>query len=117
MSSAVKVLQPIGILNTTCADQLRQEISNLLEEQQVNILIDCQQVEFMDSAGLSCLIMALKKVRAAGGSLALRNINTQLRLLLELTAMEDTFKVSSDSLMIIKTITWKDESVFYLENL
>jgi anti-sigma B factor antagonist len=117
MNSVVKVLQPIGILNTMCADQLRQEISDLLEEKQINILIDCQKVEFMDSAGLSCLIMSLKKVQTAGGSLALRNINTQLRLLLELTAMEDTFKVDSDSLMITETVMWKDESVFYLKNL
>jgi|APDOM4702015191_1054821.scaffolds.fasta_scaffold470051_1 anti-anti-sigma factor len=116
MSSDVKVLQPNGVLNTNCANQLRQEISDLVAAQQVNILIDCQGIEFMDSMGLSCLIMALKQVRAAGGSLALSNINTQIRLLLELTAMEDSFKVRDDSLVVIKTTNWKDEPVFYLGN-
>jgi anti-anti-sigma factor len=116
MSSEVKVLQPIGVLNTTCANQLRQEISDLLQAQHINILIDCQAVEFMDSTGLSCLIMALKQVRSVGGSLALSNINSQIRLLLELTAMEDTFKVSDNSLVVIKTTNWKDEPVFYLGN-
>lgn len=93
MSSAIKVVQPTGILDSVCGNQLRREVGDLLESKQINILIDCQDVEFMDSSGLSCLIMTLKNVRTAGGNLALSNLNGQLRLLLELTAMEDIFKI------------------------
>lgn len=116
MISDVKVLRPTGILNKACATNLSTEISNLVQEKHVNIVIDCQEIEFMDSIGLSCLIVALKQVRAASGSLALTNTNSQIRLLLELTAMEESFKISADSLVLIKTTNWKDEPVFYLGN-
>ncbi len=117
MSSDVKVLQPVGILNATCANKLHEIISNSIQAKQTSILIDCAGIEFMDSMGLSCLIMSLKKVRTAGGSLALTNTNSQIRLLLEVAALEDSFKMKAESLVVIKTTNWKNESIFYLENL
>ncbi len=93
MSSYVKVIRPAGILDSTCGNQLRREISDLVEAKQINILIDCKDVEFMDSSGLSCLIMSLKKARAVGGYLGLSNVNAQLKLLLELTAMDNVLQV------------------------
>ncbi len=117
MSSEVKVLRPVGILNATCANKLREMIGDFIQAKQVNILIDCAGIEFMDSMGLSCLIMSLKKVRIAGGSLALTNTNSQIRLLLEVAALEDSFKMNAESLVVIKTTNWKNEPIFYLENL
>jgi anti-sigma B factor antagonist len=93
MSSDIKVVQPLGILDSVCGNQLRRDVADSLESKQVNILVDCQGIDFMDSSGLSCLIMTLKNVRSAGGNLALSNINGQIRLLLELTAMEGVIKV------------------------
>ena len=93
MISDITVVQPLGVLDSICGNQLRRDVGDLLESKQVNILVDCQGIEFMDSSGLSCLIMTLKNVRAAGGELALSNINGQVRLLLELTAMEGIIKV------------------------
>jgi anti-sigma B factor antagonist len=93
MSSYVKVIRPTGIIDSTCGNQLRREISDLVEAKQINILIDCKEVEFMDSSGLSCLIMSLKKAREAGGYLGLSNVNGQLKLLLELTAMDNVLQV------------------------
>jgi anti-sigma B factor antagonist len=117
VSSEVKVLRPVGILNATCANKLRGIIGDSIQAKQVNILIDCAGIEFMDSMGLSCLIMSLKKVRTAGGSLALTNTNSQIRLLLEVAALEDSFKMNAESLVVIKTTSWKNEPIFYLENL
>jgi anti-sigma B factor antagonist len=93
MSSDIKVVKPLGVLDSICGNQLRRDVGDLLESKQVNILVDCQGIEFMDSSGLSSLIMILKNVRAAGGDLALSKINGQVRLLLELTAMDNVFKV------------------------
>lgn len=93
MSSDIQVLQPIGTLDSVCGNQLRRDAGDLLESKKINILVDCQKIDFMDSSGLSCLIMTLKNVRATEGNFALSNINSQVKLLLELTAMDNIFKV------------------------
>lgn len=93
MSPVVKVLQPSGILDGTKAGQFRQEISKLVESNVNIVLIDFQDVTFMDSSGLGALVLALKTVRAAGGKLFICSVNEQIKMLFELTSMDRVFEI------------------------
>jgi anti-anti-sigma factor len=93
MSPVVKVVQPSGILDGTKAGQFRQEISNLVDSGVDVVLIDFQDVTFMDSSGLGALVLALKTVRAAGGKLFICSVNEQIRMLFELTSMDRVFDI------------------------
>ena len=89
----VKVIQPSGILDSINGNRLRREISDMVEDGAKAVLIDCREVEFMDSSGLGALVMSLKTVREAGSKLSICSINDQLRILLELTSMDDIFEI------------------------
>jgi anti-anti-sigma factor len=93
MPSIIKVIQPAGILDSTNGNRLRRDVNDAIESGAAAILIDCQDVLFMDSSGLSALIMILKAVREANRKLSLCSINDQLRMLFELTSMESVFEV------------------------
>ncbi|MEG3862766.1 MULTISPECIES: STAS domain-containing protein [unclassified Microcoleus] len=93
MSPVVKIIQPSGILDGTKASQFRQEISDLVEAGADVVLIDFQDVTFMDSSGLGALVLALKTVRAAGSQLVVCSINEQIRILFELTSMDRVFEI------------------------
>ncbi len=93
MSSDFKVLEPQGILDGTKATQFRQEISHMVDGGADTILIDFQDVSFMDSSGLGALVLALKTVRAAGSKLVVCSINEQIRILFELTSMDRVFDI------------------------
>lgn len=93
MSPVVKVVQPSGILDGTKAGQFRQEIGNLVESNVDIVLIDFQDVTFMDSSGLGALVLALKTVRAAGGKLFICSVNEQIKMLFELTSMDRVFEI------------------------
>lgn len=95
-----QVVRPNGILDGTQAIQLRQEIGQRLDKKAEIILIDLQEVTFIDSSGLGALVSALKMVRTRGGKLFICSINDQVRMLFELTSMDRVFKV------------YKDESTF-----
>ena len=95
MSPVVKIIQPSGILDGTKASQFRQEISDLVEAGADVVLIDFQDVTFMDSSGLGALVLALKTVRAAGSQLVVCSINEQIRILFELTSMDRVFEIFS----------------------
>lgn len=89
----IKVIQPSGILDSTNGNRLRRDVNDAIESGAVTVLINCQDVVFMDSSGLSALVMVLKTMREAGRKLSLCSINDQLRMLFELTSMENVFEV------------------------
>lgn len=93
MSPVVKKVQPSGILDSTKASQFREEISNLVSSGANVILINLNNVTFVDSSGLGALVSALKIVRSSGGKLCLCSINEQIRMLFELTSMDRVFEV------------------------
>ncbi len=96
MSSIVKVLQPSGILNGISANQLRCDISDLVRSGVDIVLIDLQDVTFIDSSGLGALVAMMKMVQTAGGKLFVCSINEQVRMLFELTRMEKVFERFAD---------------------
>jgi anti-anti-sigma factor len=93
MLPLAKVVQPSGILDSIKAEQLRQEISELVKTKPTIILIDLQDITFINSAGLGGLVAVFKTVRATGGKLFLCSINEQLKQVLELSKTNKIFRV------------------------
>ena len=93
MAPIVKVIQPAGILDGTQVNHLRQEINQAVTANTDIVLIDLENVTFMDSSGLGALVIALKTVRTAGGKLFLCAINDQVKMLFQLTSMDRVFEI------------------------
>ncbi len=93
MNPVFKVIQPAGILDSAKGSEFRQEIGEMVENGVNIVLIDFQDVTFMDSSGLGALVLALKTVRAAGGKLFICSINEQIRMLFELSSMDRVFQI------------------------
>ncbi|TVP62235.1 MAG: anti-sigma factor antagonist [Nodularia sp. (in: Bacteria)] len=93
MNQQVKVVKLSGIVNTTNSQELREHITHLLESGAKIILVDCQDVSFMDSSALGSLVLAFKTLRAADTRLVLCSINEQVRILFELTGMDKVFEI------------------------
>jgi anti-anti-sigma factor len=93
MKQQVKVIKLSGILNATTSQEFRQKITEILESDAKLVLVDCQDVTFMDSSGLGALVLAFKTLRTAGTKLVLCSINEQVRILFELTSMDKVFEI------------------------
>lgn len=92
MNPAVKVVQPSGILDGTKSNQFRQQICASAEQAKI-ILIDFQDVTFMDSSGLGALVLSFKTVRSSGTQVFLCSLNEQIKMLFELTNVDRVFKI------------------------
>lgn len=57
------------------------------------ILLDCQNLGFIDSSGLGTMISGLKIVRAAGKRFCLCAVNKQVGMLLDLTDTRRVFEI------------------------
>src|SRR6201987_1771902 len=71
---------------------LRTMIDNLLSSGATRIVINLEQVNYVDSAGLGALIEMHRKTKAKGGSLKLCNLGPNLRQALEIARLLPIFE-------------------------
>jgi anti-sigma B factor antagonist len=96
LTQPLKVAAFTGTLDRNRFHEIQQTIVALDIQLGDVALIDLAHVSFMDSSGLSALIMALKDVRAAGGDLCICAPQPQVQILLDLLSMEQVFKIFPD---------------------
>jgi anti-anti-sigma factor len=92
MNSIVKIVQPSGILDGASTNQLRREISDVVENGADIVLIDFQDVTFINSSALGALVSTLKIVRSAGAELFICSLTEQVTMMFNLTKMNRVFK-------------------------
>jgi len=70
-SSGVAVVVPRGDLDMAAVPDVRNALTGLLDNGQSRLLIDLDDVGYIDSSGMGTLIAAMKQARAAGGDVRL----------------------------------------------
>ena len=93
MSPIVKVIQPSGLLDGIKAKQLRHQISDLVASGVDVVLIDLENVKYVDSSGLGALIAIQRIMNTANGKLFLCSIQDQAKMLFELTKLNQEFDI------------------------
>jgi anti-anti-sigma factor len=91
--NTVRVVRPMGVLDVTTSERLRREIMAVIDTGCRNVVVDCQDLTFMDSSGLAALVLASQKVREANSKLAICSINEQIEMLFTLSSMDDIFEI------------------------
>ena len=71
---------------------LRTTIDNLLLSGATRIVVNLEDVNFVDSAGLGTLIEIHRKTKAKGGRLMLTNLGPKLRQALEIARLMTLFE-------------------------
>jgi anti-anti-sigma factor len=95
-ATTVKILQPTGILDGANATELRNQVMDLVRTGTTLVLIDLQEITFMNSSGIGALVATLKAVRGAGAQLFVCSLSDQVRVIFELTKMDRIFKPFED---------------------
>lgn len=97
MSPQLFVAKPSGILDTENTNQLYLEIKNHLDNDDIqHILINFEEVNFLNSSGLGILARILKEVRKNDKNLYLCSLIPQVTMIFQLTKMERAFKIFKD---------------------
>ncbi len=96
MSLLVKVVQPSGILDGTQINSFDRLLGDVMQEKPDIVLIDLQNVTFMDSSGLRLLVSAFKNVKAANMEFFICSVNQQVKMLCELTGVNKLFPILPD---------------------
>ena len=75
---------------------LRDKIRNLVEEGEKNVILTLSNVRFIDACGLGQIIQSYRRIRDAGGNLAILNISGKVNKVLNITGISQVIKVFDD---------------------
>ena len=89
----VKILKPAGNLDISNAHQMRQAMIEAISAQSAQVVVNLQDVFFVDSSGLAALVHGLKRAREHHGNLCLCSLQSPVRMILELTRFDKVFDV------------------------
>ena len=93
MTNSFQAIEPKGILDSVNANNLRRDILDKIDDGVKVVLLNLQDITFMNSSGLGSLVATLKAVKAKGGELALCSLSDQVKIIFELSRMDRIFKV------------------------
>lgn len=82
-----------GRIDTTNADQFQQEVSPLMEGDQLDIDIDCTEMTYTSSQGLRTFLLLQKSVNARGGKMVLHNMNPMVKEVFDITGFSNIITI------------------------
>ncbi len=87
------VVRVAGEVDVASADRLREQLARTVAEGGTDLVVDLTAVSFMDSTGLGLLVGTLKRVRTAGGRMALVIDSDQLMKIFTITGLHQVFAI------------------------
>ena len=84
-----------GEIDVYTAPQLREKLVDLVGEQKYHLIVDMENVDFLDSTGLGVLVGGLKRVRAHDGSLQLVCTQERILKIFRITGLTKVFPIHS----------------------
>lgn len=86
------ILELVGRLNSAVSMQVEKQIK-LASNDKKHILLDCQELSYISSAGLRAFLSGAKAVRKQKGSLALCNLPPGVQEVFEVSGFVDILNI------------------------
>ncbi|HSH67184.1 MAG TPA: STAS domain-containing protein [Bacteroidia bacterium] len=84
--------------------ELLQDIESAITKNENKILLNFEDLEYINSSGLNVLISILTKSRKSGGEVAIFNVNQKITELLVITKLNNVFNVRSTAAEAIEML-------------
>ena len=87
------ILTLTGEIDMHCSVHVRGELLEIIQERPAKVIIDMNEVEFMDSSGLAVLVEALQLTRRDNLVLKLVGLNPRVRSIFEISRLDNIFQI------------------------
>lgn len=89
----VQVLEFNGKLGTHTFPDAQDQLSRLIENGELKILVNFEKLDYISSAGLRVLLIAAKQLNAVGGEMRICSLNGIVKEVFEISGFVSIFKV------------------------
>lgn len=95
-AATADIVRVRGRFDAAASAEIRRDLVSRIDAGRVRLVVDLGDVDFIDSSGLSVLVMALKRCRQAGGAVALLAPRPEVQAVLDLTRLAQVFGVFAE---------------------
>ena len=85
-----------GRFDATSVNVMKEVFKDLIGGAVTQVIVDMAEVSFVDSAGLSALVSALKRVRRLGGDMVIAGMQPQAKTVFSLTMLDQVIPIYTD---------------------
>jgi len=96
------VVQLQGKVDATSAPSVERALVGAIEQGEKTLVIDCASLDFISSAGLRSLLLAVKKMKAAGGQIALAALQPNVKEVFDISGFSSLFLIHGSKTDAIK---------------
>ena len=82
----------VGSLDTAAAIEAEETLKPVTEVEGKDIVFECEKLEYIASSGLRILLDVLKKTKAKGHKVVLRNVNDDIKNVFKITGFINLFE-------------------------
>lgn len=85
------VIKPVGEIDIYTAPEFKVQLLNTIDEIDTDLVIDGEQLSYIDSTGLGVLISGLKKMKEKENNIIIENIKPNINKLFTITGLNKVF--------------------------
>jgi len=98
------IIEIDGRLDTTNFGQLEKKILQHIEVGNINIIVDCSNMDYVSSSGLRIFLMALKKITTLKGAFLLCGLQESISEIFEISGFTSIFNIYDNQENALKSL-------------
>jgi anti-sigma B factor antagonist len=102
---AVQLVKLTGSLDMYSFPRLETQLNQLFQQGQHAVLLECQDLDYIGSAGLGALIGFAKEARSRGGDVKLLHVPERIYNIIELLGFTKVLQVHTDEAAALASFT------------
>jgi anti-anti-sigma factor len=92
----VLILRPEGHLDTAAAIPAEKQVLQLIEDGALKVLIDCSDLEYVNSSGLKVFLLAAKRLDTLNGKFAVCSLAPNVKMIFEMIGFTKILTIVED---------------------
>lgn len=87
------IIELVGRLDAVNNAKTEEFFNELTQSSELDVIVDCEKLDFINSSGLRILIMSLKKLKALNKSLLLCNLQKNIKDVFKFSGFTNLFDI------------------------
>lgn len=92
----VAIVYPRGHLDAHNVERFEKEILKLIENDQVNVIVNCKDLNYISSAGMGIIMGYLDEIREKGGDIKLCSVSERVYEIFDLVGFTEIYDFLDD---------------------
>ncbi|MDD2999932.1 MAG: anti-sigma factor antagonist [Erysipelotrichia bacterium] len=94
-----------GEIGTETVNQFKDKLDQIIADGKIRLVMDFQEINYLNSMGLGVVAATLKKVKKSKGDLKLINLSPAVQELFEMTRLTKVFEIFESEESAVKSFS------------